>query len=106
VLICSQRIIKKTFAFSVKRLYGGGALNYFIGKSQAWLETELAKAQAEYAEGKSLVQASGGDASASKQLAMSLERRIQQILRALYLLDPATYPADSVIPVRQTRASF
>ena len=106
MLICSQRIIKKTFAFSVKRLYGGGALNYFIGKSQAWLEAELAKAQAEYAEGKSLVQASGGDASASKQLAMSLERRIQQILRALHLLDPATYPADSVIPVRQTRASF
>jgi hypothetical protein len=81
-------------------------VNYFIGKSQVWLEAELAKAQAEYAEGKSLVQASGGDASASKQLAMSLERRIQQILRALYLLDPATYPADSVIPVRQTRASF
>ena len=81
-------------------------MNYFIGKSQAWLEAELAKAQAEYAEVKSLVQASGGDASASKQLAMSLERRIQQILRALYLLDPATYPADSVIPVRQTRASF
>jgi hypothetical protein len=43
-------------------------VNYFIGKSQAWLEAELAKAQAEYAEGKSLVQASGGDASASKQL--------------------------------------
>jgi hypothetical protein len=106
VLICSQCIIKKTFAFSVKRLYGEGALNYFIGKSQPWLEAELAKAQAEYAEGKTLVQASGGDASASKQVSMSLERRIQQILKALYILDPVTYPAEDVIPVRVTRASF
>jgi len=97
---------KKDICLFCQASLGGCVLNYFIGKSQPWLEAELAKAQAEYAEGKTLVQASGGDASASKQVSMSLERRIQQILKALYLLDPVTYPADDVIPVRVTRASF
>lgn len=81
-------------------------MNYFIGKTQAWLETELAKAQEEYAEGKTLISAGAGDANDSKQVSMSLERRIQQLLKSLHIIDPTTYPASSVIPNRQTKASF
>jgi hypothetical protein len=81
-------------------------MNYFIGKSQAWLEAELAKAQADFASGKTTTSVSAGDASSGKQSMMSLERRIQQILKALFLLDPVTYPAVDVIPNRMTRASF
>jgi hypothetical protein len=103
-LLGSRRIaaarLNKRFPFSVL------GLRFCKLRFQPWLEAELANAQAEYAEGKTLVQASGGDASASKQVSMSLERRIQQILKALYLLDPVTYPAEDVIPVRVTRASF
>lgn len=81
-------------------------MNYYIGKSQAWLEAELEKAQAEFAAGKVVTGASAGDASTNKQVSMSLERRIQQILKALHLLDPDTYPAESVIPNQQVKAQF
>ena len=81
-------------------------MNYFIGKSQAWLETELDKCQADYAAGKTTVSVSAGDATTGKQVSMSLERRMQQILKALHILDPVTYPASSVIPQRQTKAAF
>lgn len=81
-------------------------MNYLIGQSQAQLEAELAKAQADFLAGKTTISVSAGDANTSKQVNMSIERRIQQILKALHILDPDTYPASSVIPNRQTKAAF
>lgn len=81
-------------------------MNYLIGQSQASLEAELAKAQSDFMAGKTTVNVSAGDASSGKQVVMSIERRIQQILKALHILDPVTYPSASVIPNRQTKAKF
>ena len=81
-------------------------VNYLIGQSQANLEAELAKAQADFMAGKTTINVSAGDASSGKQVNMSVERRIQQLLKALHILDPDNYPATSVIPNRQTKAAF
>ena len=81
-------------------------MNYLIGLSQATLEAELAKAQADFMAGRTVTSVSAGDASTGKQMVMSVERRIQQLLKALHILDPVTYPAADVIPNKLTKAKF
>lgn len=79
------------------------AVNYFAGKSKTWLETELAKAQAELAAGKTSNSGSSGDVAFSKQIQIKIKERIESLLYALYLIDPDTYPATSAIRVSRTK---
>lgn len=69
------------------------AVNYFAGKSQTWLETELAKVQAELSSGKVRVSVGSGDVNSQSLIEADLTARYDRLYYALYLLDPTTYPA-------------
>lgn len=79
------------------------AVNYFAGKTQTWLETELGKAQAELAAGKTITTANSGDVGFGKQVQIEIKERIERILYALFKLDPDTYPLASSVRVTRTR---
>lgn len=72
------------------------AWNPFVGKTQAWLETELGKAQQDLADGRTVVSAGAGDVNSSSMVHQSPAARIQAILRALNALDPTSYPANAI----------
>jgi len=82
------------------------AFNPFVGWSQTKLESALADAQQEFAEGKSLASVSAGDGSASKAIQMTPTTRIRKILLALHRLDPVTYPIADIVPTTTTHVSF
>lgn len=81
-------------------------MNIFLGKSQSWLEAELAKAQADAAAGKITIRVSTPGVSADKMQEMSIISRIEQLLWALNALDPTTYPAASIKRITRTKAVF
>lgn len=80
-------------------------INPFIGQSQTQLETWLAEAQKDLAQGKTTSYAMGGDVSKSSAIQMTPMQRIQKLLEALHVLDPDTYPASSIRRVSRTRIS-
>lgn len=79
-----------------------------IRKSQEELETELDLILAEMMGGKTLTSWSVGDSSAQKNVWLSQppEARLKIVSEALSIIDPTTYPPDSVIPITQTRPEF
>jgi len=79
-------------------------LNYFRGKSQAWLEDALAQAQADAAAGKTTTSVTTSDLSTGKIIQAGVQERIQRIEWALYLLDPVTWPLNG--PITRTRGIF
>ena len=82
------------------------AVNYFIGQSKEWLETQLAQCQEDIATGKTLIQWGAGDSSGIRRVQLTPQLRFQQIYYALYLIDPDTYPASGLAPTNRTRATF
>lgn len=80
--------------------------NWFIGKSQEWLEAELNKAQSDLAAGKTLTGWSQGGDSASKQVQLSAQERITELLYSLSQIDGETYPIDSIIGNSITGVDF
>ena len=72
------------------------ARNIFVGRSQAWLETQLKLAQADYAAGKMVTSYGEADVNVGKMEIVKIEDRIDQLLYALHLIDPGTYPATSI----------
>lgn len=78
------------------------AFNPFIGWTQAELELELRRAQDDFAAGASVSSSSAGDTTGSYRGELSAKRRIELILKALYLLDPATYPLDQIVSIDRT----
>lgn len=70
--------------------------NPFIGKSQAWLEAELAKAQDDLAAGGSIDATGTGSVNSSQNLQIGIMERIELLLRALHILDAVTYPEDGI----------
>lgn len=82
------------------------AINYFIGWTTDDLQRALREAQEDLAAGKATIQAGAGDASAQSRIEKSAEARIQLILRALYAIDPETYPLADITPITQTRVTF
>jgi len=82
------------------------AFNPFIGWTQADLETQLRAAQEELAAGKMLTSNSVGDTSFTAEREGSIIKRIEQIYRALNVLDSDTYPLASIVsPNRGTITS-
>jgi hypothetical protein len=81
-------------------------LNYFIGKSQVWLEEQLASAQADAAAGKITTSDTTGDLSTGKVVQDDITTRIQRLLYALYLLDPTTYPLTNTRRTTRTRVIY
>jgi len=79
------------------------AFNPFIGRSQEWLEAALQEAQEDYQLGKTTSGVNAGDAGSSKVVQMLPIERIKAILKALYILDPDTYPATSINRVTRTQ---
>lgn len=80
------------------------AFNAYLGKSQQWLESQLALAQADLAAGKTVTRANSDVIGVQNELGLSTTERIRLLLAALNKLDPETYPADQVSPATQTRA--
>jgi|GEM_PF-1344828 len=78
----------------------------FIGRTQAWLEAELAKAQEDLASGKTTTGWGAGDRNASKKSEASAAKRIQLLRFELYHLNPTAYPKASVQRVTRTKAVF
>lgn len=81
-------------------------LNPFINWNQQDLETELRRAQEDYAAGKTIVQNRSGDVGKVEQSEASAIARIKQILLALNKLDPVTYPLEQISSVSRTKAIF
>lgn len=81
-------------------------MNYFIGRSQEWLEKQLAARQQELAAGKTVTSVTAGDTSAAKTTQLSIIECIRMLLQALSLLDVATYPVASITPITETRVIF
>ncbi len=79
------------------------AVNYFAGKTQTWLETQLASAQADFAAGKTRTSVTSGDVASGSQIEVSVKERIERLLYALYLIDPDTYPLASVSRISRTK---
>jgi hypothetical protein len=82
------------------------AFNPFIGRDQEWLEAELRLAQDDFAKGKTMTSVNAGDTGNTKQVQMSPQERIGFLLKALAILDPETYPPESVIRNTITRVAF
>lgn len=82
------------------------AWNIFIGKSQAWLEEQLAAAQEELATGKTTIAGGVGEVNYQKLLTVGPTQRIAMILAALNKIAPATYPIDDVTIPKRTAATF
>lgn len=82
------------------------ALNKYLGWSQSELETLLREIQEDNAAGKATIQAGAGDASSSSRVEKSNDQRMNEVLYALFVLDPDTYPAASIRSITQTRATF
>lgn len=82
------------------------ALNYLAGLSREELESALLDAQRELMAGKVATQAGAGDVSSSSRVEKSLEERIILIWRALYALDPISYPLESITRTTATKIVF
>lgn len=79
------------------------AVNYFAGKSQAWLESQLATTLDELAAGKVRIAVGSGDVSSQSMVEADLTTRYDRLYYALFLLAPTTYPA-SGFRVSRTKA--
>jgi hypothetical protein len=79
-----------------------------IRYSQEQLEAELDLILTEALGGKTVTSWSVGDSSAEKTawLSQTPESRLKLVSEALSIVDPTTYPPDSVIPITQTRPDF
>ena len=82
------------------------AFNPFIGMLQADLETALAAAQQDLLAGKSTIAAQSGSVGVKSQIAISPQRRVELILRALNLLNPGEYPIDQTVITDNVRVAF
>ena len=82
------------------------AFNPFIGWTQTDLETELRRAQEDYAAGKTINSNRSGDVAKTEQIEASALTRIRQILLALNALDPVAYPIEKIAPANRTKATF
>jgi len=82
------------------------ALNRYIGMSQEDLEQALANAQQDSLRGKTSTQNSDGNIMNRSQMSETPDRRIEKILYALYLLNPAKYPIEEITAIRETRVVF
>lgn len=81
-------------------------MNVFIGKSQSWLEAELAHCQAELSAGKVRIEVDSDGVAVKSQAMGSIEYRVELILRRLHTLDSATYPIADTRRVNRTAARF
>lgn len=81
-------------------------VNYFVGQTQAWLETQLMQCQEDIAVGKTLIQWGAGDSSGIRKVQLTPQLRYQQLYYALYLINSALYPATGLAPTNRTRAVF
>lgn len=82
------------------------AINPFPGKTQAWLEAELSKVLDEQASGKTILSAQDGDVQGVHQIQVSIAQRKYQLLVALTIVAPSTYPPATTLPKRVTAARF
>jgi hypothetical protein len=82
------------------------ALNLFAGKSQSWLEAELAKAQADLSAGKTVTSVTSDGSSTGKLVQVSAVERIKLLLAALNKIAPDSYPWKDAVSTSRTRAVF
>ena len=82
------------------------AIDYFIGWSQADLETELEAAQEDLLAGSSTIHAGAGSVTLGSKVNDTPQARIRLILLALNKRDPVTYPMSNIVPMTQARVVF
>jgi len=80
--------------------------NYFIGWSQADLETELRKAQVDVSKGSTFQGGQARDTNINRHVQATAEDRVDRLYFALNALDPVTYPTNLTRPTRVTKAIF
>jgi hypothetical protein len=73
------------------------AFRFFPTRAVAWLLVELAKLEEELAKGKTITDASAGDASSRQEVQIGITQRMGMIKHDLCILDPITYPPDDYI---------
>jgi hypothetical protein len=76
--------------------------NYYIGRDQTWLETQLAAAQDDLAKGSTLMSGGSADLTVTQSVQMDAQVRIDRLYYALFCLDPVKYPRQDANPVRRT----
>lgn len=80
--------------------------NPFIGKSRVWLEAELATLQDDLVSGRTTISAGAGDVTSQDRLEVNIYQRIEQVLYALYLIDPVAYPRETITRTRRTTPRY
>ena len=78
----------------------------FPGKSQEWLEAQLAIVLDDIAAGKTVVSSAAGDSSLTEKTEGSLIRRKEMLLSDLSVLDSTTYPRTQVIAHKRARVRY
>ena len=73
------------------------AFRYFPTRAAPWLVAELQKLEDEIARGKTITDASAGDASSRSMVQVGIAKRMEMIKHDLVILDPTTYPAEDYI---------
>ena len=81
-------------------------LTLYYGWTAAELLTAMASAQEDLAKGKMLIQANSGDVQGGFQIQANAKERIMELQRALYELDPDTYPMFENAGHNQVHAIF
>ena len=77
-------------------------VNYFVGRSRQWLESELRAVQDDIAAGKTVTSYGAGDISSGKQVEINLDERWRRLYYALYLLAPLEYPLSAISKITVT----
>jgi hypothetical protein len=86
------------------------AFDPFINASQpftqAQLETQLRALQEQYLTHQKIIATGAGDTNVSMLSLAGLETSIETIYRRLNLLDPATYPLESIVRIDRSKIRF
>lgn len=98
--------------FEFRGLNSGGrftspalGVNYFVGRTQAWLENQLAQCQEDLAAGKTRITWGAGESSSGSLKTTSPQQRYADLYFALSVLDPDTYPPANQ-PTRRTTPRY
>lgn len=82
------------------------ALTLLWGETEASLLTALEEARKDFKKGKMLMNSTSGDVNAGHIIQLTARQRIEEIQRALYELDPDTYPEFANAGHSQVQAVF
>jgi hypothetical protein len=81
-------------------------INYFYGRSEAWLLDRLKQTQEDLAAGRTRVSWQAGESNSASRIMLSPQITYQMLWEALSKIDCVTYPPEQGAPITRTKAVF